>query len=349
MTRGKRESSWLVIRRCLAIIRRAQRGPASREELLQAMEAVERTDASGPLSPDELDALQLRLEKDLARIRDHLMVALYHDDQAGGYIIKDTWTPLLDLPDEDLETIAWLEEAFDQRSPKRDQVRCLLARLRLYLDAERVAVIEKARTALAINLAQRDDDAIDPEVWRVLTKAYVTRRQVELLYLSPAYEEGRPRRHVVEPYEPYTFDTTRGHYYLRAYCRRVEKPEGTSHPNAYRTYRLGRIQGLKVLPQKLPPITPTPPRYRVDYWLAPRVARLGVTHQPQIEVQAIEQREDGSAVVRGETESVFWAVQALLHYGANCEVLGGPEVRREMERVVREMAALYDQSDQTEG
>jgi len=48
MTRGKRESSWLVIRRCLAIIRRAQRGPASREELLQAMEAVERTDHPNP-------------------------------------------------------------------------------------------------------------------------------------------------------------------------------------------------------------------------------------------------------------------------------------------------------------
>ncbi len=349
MTRGRRESSWLVIRRCLAIIRRAQRGPASKEDLLQAMQAVERTSASGPLPPDELDALQQRLEKDLGRIRDKLMVALYHDPRAGGYVIKDTWLPLLDLPDRDLETIAWLEEAFDHRSPKHDQVRGLLGRLRLYLDAERVAVIEEARTALAIDLRQRDDDAINPEVWRGLTKAYVTRRQVELRYLSPAYQEGRPRRHTVEPYEPYTFDTTRGHYYLRAYCRRVEGPAGTSRPNAYRTYRLGRIQGLRVLPQKLPPMAPSPPRYRVDYRLAPRIARLGVTHQPQIEVQDVEVREDGSAVVHGETESVFWAVQALLHYGANCEVLGGPEVRREMERVVREMAALYDQSDQTEG
>lgn len=37
MTRGRRESQWLVMRRCLAIIRRAQRRAASREELIEAV------------------------------------------------------------------------------------------------------------------------------------------------------------------------------------------------------------------------------------------------------------------------------------------------------------------------
>ena len=36
MPHGKRESHWLVISRCLAIIRRAQRGPASWDELIEA-------------------------------------------------------------------------------------------------------------------------------------------------------------------------------------------------------------------------------------------------------------------------------------------------------------------------
>ncbi len=37
MTRGKRESSWLVIRRCLAIIRCAQRGPKPLAQLAEAL------------------------------------------------------------------------------------------------------------------------------------------------------------------------------------------------------------------------------------------------------------------------------------------------------------------------
>jgi predicted DNA-binding transcriptional regulator YafY len=99
---------------------------------------------------------------------------------------------------------------------------------------------------------------------------------------------------------------------------------------------------LTVLPQKLSPLPPAAPRYAVEYELTPTVARLGVTRQPKIEIQEIERREDGSALVRGETDSLFWAVHALLHYGPNCRVLGGPEMLREMRQTVRKMATIYD-------
>jgi predicted DNA-binding transcriptional regulator YafY len=78
------------------------------------------------------------------------------------------------------------------------------------------------------------------------------------------------------------------------------------------------------------------------------VARLGVTRHPQIETTKVERREDGSALVRGETDSVFWAVRTLLHYGPNCRVLGGPEVVREMEHVVRAMAGIYTREGGTD-
>lgn len=341
--RGFRESHWLVIRRCLAIIRRAQRGPATRDDLIQAMLEEER--AGGYGKPIDEKTLRLRLEKDLGRIRNKLMVDLYFDQQAGGYVIKDTWTPLLDLPNQDLETIAWLEQTFGHDSPKHDEVQALLGRLRFYLGSKRVMVIEQARTALRMDLRQRDEDEIRPAVWNGLTKAFVERRQVRLLYLSPEYEDGQPRRHVVEPYEPYYFDTTRGHYYLRAYCRRVEGPGGASYPDAYLTYRLGRILELKVLPQKLPPTAPSAPRYPVEYELSAKIARLGITRHPGIQIQETEQREDGSVVVRGDTDNVFWAVRTLLHYGPNCRVLGGPEMLREMRTIVRKMAKLYPEAE----
>ena len=337
MSHGKRESHWLVMRRCLSIIRRAQRGPASREELIEAVLLQEGREAYGEV---ESKALHRRLENDLRRVRDNLMVDLYFDRRAGGYVIRDTWLPLLDLPDADLATMAWLEETFGLDSPQHDEVHALLERLRLYLGVERPAALERRRTALAVDLRRRDEDEIRPGVWEGLTRALLERRQVELLYLSPRYEDGRPRRHVVDPHEHY-FDTTRGHYYLRAYCRRVEGPNGREEPRRYITYRVGRILELQVLPQKMSPVPPAAPRYPVEYELAAEVARTGVSRPRWITVREVERREDGSALVRGETESPFWAVRTLLHYGPNCRVLGGPEMVREMRQVVGRMAEIY--------
>ena len=343
MSPGKRESHWLVVRRCLAIIRRAQRGRAGREDLIKAMLAEESPGDIG--SPDcieevEKSALFRRLENDLRRIRRNLLVDVNFDRQAGGYMIRDCWTPLLDLPDRDLATIAWLEETFDLRSPQHDEVHSLLGKLRLYLGPERLAVIERSRTALALDLSQRDEDEILPAVQEKLTKALLQRRQIEFLYLSPQYEDGQPRRHVADPHERY-FDTTRGHYYLYAYCRRCEGPEGHEELNCFITYRIGRISALKVLPRKLSPVSPAAPCYQVAYELKPEIARTGTSRPRWIEVETVDHREDGSALVRGKTSNLFWAVRSLLHYGPNCRVIGGPEMAQEMREIVRKMVEMY--------
>jgi predicted DNA-binding transcriptional regulator YafY len=341
MSRGKRESHWLVIRRCLAIIQRAQRGPASRDELIQAVLTQEGREAYGET---EGQTLYRRLEKDRRRIRENLMVDLFFDRQAGGYVIRDTWRPLLDLPDEDLETIAWLEQIFEHDSPQHDEVHALLGRLRFYLALERRREIERFRTTLAVDLGQRDEDEISPAVWNGLTKALVERRRVEFSYHSPQQEDGVPRRHVVDPYERY-FDTVRGHYYLRGWCRYTDGPLGRYEQGRYFYYRLGRIGDLRVLSNKLPPCSPSSPRYPVVYELASQVARLGITHHREIEVKETERQEDGSVLVRGETDNLFWAVRTLLHYGPNCRVLGGPKMRWEMQKVVREMAEMYAEGE----
>jgi len=58
-------------------------------------------------------------------------------------------------------------------------------------------------------------------------------------------------------------------------------------------------------------------------------------------VEAVERREDGSVLVRGWTDNLFWAVRSLLHYGPNCRVVGGPELLSEMRRIVGQMTELY--------
>jgi predicted DNA-binding transcriptional regulator YafY len=335
MTRGRRQSQWSVLRRCLAIVRRTQRGPANWRELVDAVLSHD-ADAYGGVQDQ---ALHRRLENDLRRIRDELLLDLYYDRQAGGYVIRDVWLPLLDLPDDDLATVAWLEETFDLESPQHDEVHSLLDKLRLYLGQERLAMIERCRTTLKMDLGQRDEDEARSSVWRNLTKALREKRRMELVYQSSRQEQ--PRRHVVDPYE-FAFDAARGHYYLRGYCRYVESAEGREELRCFIAYRLGRIVAVTVLPQKLSPVPPAVARYPVLYELAPAVAQPGVTRQPGIDIHNIEHREDGSVLVHGETDNVFWAARTLLHYGPNCRVVGGPEMVREMRAVVHELAKVYE-------
>ena len=183
-------------------------------------------------------------------------------------------------------------------------------------------------------------------MWEGLTSALVQRRRIELAYRSPQQEDSEPRRHVADPYERF-FDTVRGHYYLRGWCHCTDGPLGRRDQRRYFSYRLGRIAALEMLSNKLPPFPPSAPRYAVVYELMPQVARLGVTRHREIAIIGIEQREDGSAVVRGTTDNPFWMVRTLLHYGPNCQVIGGPEMKREMRKVVGQMAELYQEKGGT--
>lgn len=51
---------------------------------------------------------------------------------------------------------------------------------------------------------------------------------------------------------------------------------------------------------------------------------------------------DGWARFRAVFPSVSAAVASLLGFGADVEVLDSPEVRRELARIAREVARLYD-------
>ncbi len=348
MRRGKRESEWLVIRRCLALIRCVQRGPATREQLLAAMLAAEQMGANTlsqeqrrALAAQPDPALAKRLEQDLARIRDILLVDVRFDRKQGRYDFDETWLGLLDLPDEDLATIAWLEETFEMDSPQHDEVHALTGRLRRLLSPGRRGDLERQRSLLTLDVRQRDDDAIAPELWEGLSRAVSRRQRIAFDYVSPQYADGLTRRHVVEPYEALYFDAARGHFYLRGWCVATTGLEGRVDVRKYIPYRLGRMSKLEVLPDKLPPARPRSPTFAVVYRLSPEVARLGVSRHPHIVIEAVERQEDGGAMVRGVTEDVFWAQMDLMHYRENCRVLGGPELLAAMRKAVRKMGEMY--------
>lgn len=230
------------------------------------------------------------------------------------YTLVDTALPLLDLPDQDLATLAWLEQTFHPTSPQHEAVGSLLERLRFYLAPERRRVIEQQRTALIVELGPLDEDQISPEVEASLMEALTWRRRVELAYVSAEGESDDPRRHVVDFYEPPRFEAALGHYYLLGWCHYRVGPEGRRDINAYRAYRLGRIRQVELLPNHLQPSPPLAKTYQVVYALTPTAARQGVTRR---------------------------RLQELLHYRYHCRVLGGPELLAEMQETIKKMAASY--------
>lgn len=337
MPHGTRESDWLVIRRCLAIIRRIQHEPAQWQELVEAVLQVE----PNAYGHSEGQALRKRFYRDLDRIRQSLYIDLRADPRTKQYTIRDTELPLLDLPNEDLTTIAWLEQTFQPHSPRHQEVKKFLDRLRFYLSPERRLQIEQQRAALILELGQQDEDQILPEVEAGLQQALARRCRVEFDYLSPQNPEGQPRCHVVDIYEPPRFEASSGHYYVRGWCHYNLGPTDRLEVNSYIAYRLGRINNLKILSNKLLPTPPLAKRYKVIYQLTPEVARQGITRRRWIDIETVEPHDDSSATIYGSTDTRFFALQELMHYRYNCRVLGGPEILAEMQETVQKMADLY--------
>jgi predicted DNA-binding transcriptional regulator YafY len=322
------------------MLRRLQRGPASKDALILAVrEAIEE-----PYGGASGRSLTRRFEADKRKLRELLGIDLVYDRGADHYEIAGVREPLLDLPDRALAAIAFLQETFEPPAPNRELVQDFLTLLTGYLSSARRSALDDQRTALAIAWGRQDRDALDPDVDRALRKGLTERRLIAFDYYSPSHADGLPRRHTVEPWERY-FDSVRGHEYLRGYCRKtVSAAHGEHAQHRYFRYRLGRMHNVAVLPDKLPPTPRHTRTYPLIYRLRAEIARRGeVTHHPGIAIERTEPQEDGSVIVRAETDSPWWAVRTLLHYGPSCEVLGGSDALYQMRRVVEEISGLYEE------
>ncbi|MFQ5856913.1 MAG: helix-turn-helix transcriptional regulator [Anaerolineae bacterium] len=325
---GARMSTWVKVRRCLVILRRLQRGPTSRNELINAVKAAVGESAYGV-------AAEKALERDVQQLRGTFDLTI--QSRQGEYHLVEVGTlPLLDVADEALQAMAFLYDTFKPGAPGADDVRGLLDTLVSYLPEERRKALRSVRAMPRLDLQPVDGGEIDEETWDTVERAVVKRRQLAFDYRSPRRQS--PTHHVVEPYD---LDFEDGHYYLDAHCLRWEGPDGESRRDARINYRVDRIVpgSARVLPTKLPPSRRKPRTYTLRYELAPAIARGGVSRRfPETQVKM---RDDDWAEVTARITSPFMAAKTLLRYGENCRVLGPPEVVRLVEEAVRGMAEMY--------
>jgi hypothetical protein len=112
MSHDGKESSWLVMQRCLLLARRLIRGPAGGEELIAF---VKHEMGVGGYSSDPR-AAYLAFRKDRQRLREQLGLEFGYDRRVDQYfLISLGCLALLDLDDEHLTALGFLYTTFEEQ------------------------------------------------------------------------------------------------------------------------------------------------------------------------------------------------------------------------------------------
>lgn len=330
-----RRSTWLVLRRCLTILHRLMHGQASRQELLQII-------YDDSIATDEditHREAKRRFEQDRERLRNEFGVELEYSRQSDEYLLLHIGSPLIDLPDDAINALAFLQQNFSHdNAPMQEEIHALLDIIIMILPVSRRRQLEKQRGLLEIELHVKDEDDIFEDVWQAIKSSISERRQLEFDYLSSNNTDGQLRRHLVEPIR-YFFDITRKHYYLEVFWI-----ESRSHiaikDQGYKVFRfrIGRMQNPTVLPKHFAPNRRAPTKELI-YDLTADVARSGVTRHFS-EMNVVE-HPDGSARVHVLSKNLFFDLRQLLHYGDNCKVIGGDEALEQMQELVKSLYKQY--------
>jgi len=177
--RGDRNSSWLVVRRGLAVVRRLMRGPATRDELLSAVR--------GELGPDAYSepasAAARALKNDRALIKEHLGIEIEFDRRLGTYLLKDVGdTPWLDLSDDALAAMAAVYNAFEGAGPEGRRACELLDVIAGLLPAERLETLRRRRPILTMELREVDEAPVPAPVSETLRRAILERHRLRFSY-----------------------------------------------------------------------------------------------------------------------------------------------------------------------
>lgn len=316
--------------RALAILQRLMEGPASGQELMEAVLAKVGPDAY----PVSSAARQAAFKRDRKKLRE--MLGVKWDFVRQKYVLKDAgdWLSLR-LPEEALRALMVLSVTFSGQVGEHAGLDTLFKFLLQRLPDDQRRRFEHLDSGITFEIFQQiDPNGIPKRVWEMVHCAVSHHRQLEFRYLSPRYEDGIARRFRVAPLR-IVFQW--GHWYLFAYVLQREGEErflGAEY-SRFRVFYIQDDEVLKVLPTVVSVAHRRPPRYEVHYRLLPPLGRGAISRH--FEEMHITPLEDGSVEVRGVTDDLFEAERILLGYGQYCVVLGGPELKQRITTAVQGM------------
>jgi predicted DNA-binding transcriptional regulator YafY len=294
--------------------------------------------------PGATDAAELRrmFEEDIRRLR-QWGVEIPDARKTKVYTLASygEFSPVA-LDEIALDALAFLLETFGPGAPNSERVQQLLRSVTDWLPSHQAASLTARRQRLRLDLRQRDDAVIDPTIEQTIDRSLREGRLLRFAYRSPGRTDDVTPVHTVDPWYK-VFDTIRGHFYLDAYWLESTSPHGRYKQQKWQKFRLDFMLAgqIELLPTKRNPAPPPRPRHQLEYLLSPRIARYGRVTRHFEQMKVHESDVQGWVRVTATTPDLFQAVRLLLTYGPNCKVIGGPEARREMEKLVRGLGEVY--------
>ncbi|KPV53315.1 transcriptional regulator [Kouleothrix aurantiaca] len=333
-TGGTKRSSRLTFRRRLLLVRLLLRSPLTGAHLIEAVHQ-ELGDEGYP------EAAESALKHDFDALKGEYGCQIRYQRSTQQYVLEDLGDlALLDLPDQCMEALAFLEASFPAGAalPEHAYIRELLERVTALLPSGRRAMTAQQTGAIRLQLPASPSERIDAATLATVRRAIARRQELQFDYLS-TFDTDTPRRHRVAPY--LVFFRPEGHGYLDATLLEVT-PSGNEIKHSAIHYRLDRIvpRSARVLPTMLPPQRIAPPSYLLRYRLLPVVARRRdiAVYFPNTQ---IEYQQDGSAIVSATVTNLWQTRQVLLRYGTACEVLEPAELVELFRRTAAGLGEIY--------
>lgn len=333
-----RGSEWISLKRSLIILRRLIIGPASGQDLVQAVIDLLGAEAY----PTTEKARRAAFKHDRDNLRKNLEVDFAYDPRLGTYTLQNRGPfATLELSPEHQRTLAMLYQVVMKRGDEFHQVRDLVSELvgRLSADAQNKAIT--FASGIDIKLEQFvGEGTVDNKVWSTIARSIQEKRKLAFQYLPPqAFDQGFWYVEVA----PIKIQFRIGNWYLQAYELLRRDPNNRVELDAgYQRYPMTRIQSddkLAVLPNMMASSLRKPPSLQVFYRLSPSASSEAI--RPYFDKMKTTRQPDGSYEITAVTDDIQEAARLLAGYGEDCTVLGGPELRSIFEEMVRKMAGNY--------
>jgi predicted DNA-binding transcriptional regulator YafY len=220
----------------------------------------------------------------------------------------------LDFTDQEALAALTVMESLAEREPVYGEHLASAARkLRGALPSRAVKFADSGRVEFEVSSAS--DPPEDPGVMERLRRAVHREQRLEIFYYS--LRSGNLRWRTVEP--------RRVSYVQRAHRLYAYERE----ENRVNEFRVNRIKEAKMLPEKFSHEAHARSLEPVKVRLSERAfTAYGKSIIPYVE--AVEPLENGGAIVKGSTDSVFWTIREISALGPEAELLASPYLRSEL-------------------
>jgi len=231
-----------------------------------------------------------------------------------------------DWTESELTALAALRESFTKGAPYADTIQMLLMKIEKGLN-NRDRKVYARKPALTIKFAAAEEQSSAAATRRKLEHALREHQRISFRYRP----SDRPKVIHHPDDEPIDLIFDDGHYYLWAHCYKMNKV----YP-----FRVDMIvpDSVEILPNRAQGGWRRQ-TIHFQYWLSPKIAARGVT--PRFPEMDWEPQSDRSMIGTAQAYSDFHAIQGVLRYGEQAEILGPDRLRAKMRRVVEQMAEMY--------